>query len=663
MKLKILLSAFLMIAFMGLNAQDETVNGILTVKYSTKYQNEVTAAYTSDDNPSIYSSKSGGSFPFSQAGNLVIQGRSSAARNIVFMNGTTPSVQMVLNSTGNLGIGVTSPTYKLQVNGNTKFEDYLEIGTGANSRALRLNSTDPYIDFRSDGDVNNRLFIRANETADNAQYSTTFSRHYFNTDMTVDGDLDISSGAKIGGSLKIGEGNNFSEYSKLWFDQSADALKIYREESGAKAIDLLLYNGTGYDKVLTDNNYAATLNNDYLSKTGGTLNGQLDLAANKGISLNGTTSAMAINYNITDGSSTVLNRFKNNAVASMDLAFHPGATTPYLEYRQTGSTNDYFRIFRDGSISSSGDANIGGNLNINGAVTVAHDNGFYIDDSVPGFSATLKMVDTIDPNGTATKDDLLIESDGAILFKLDGNGNGISGIYHGLAILDHSDAPIFFAEEAGNVGIGTASPSEALDVVGNIEVNGNLNGKGEYISYRGDAGTILRTKNISATGSPDQLVISHSLGGVQIENMRGNIDFKSTVKMEENLVVDADIIAKKLRVTADPMAVPDYVFQPGYELKSLAEVEAYIQANSHLPSIPSAKEVEANGQDVGDIQLKLLEKIEELTLYAIDSDKTQKTLAGQNKELKEENKVLKSTLEALLKRVEKLENKGKTENQ
>lgn len=137
------------------------------------------------------------------------------------------------------------------------------------------------------------------------------------------------------------------------------------------------------------------------------------------------------------------------------------------------------------------------------------------------------------------------------------------------------------------------------------------------------------------------------------------LDVSGTSHFTGKMLIDNDIEAKKLRVTATPGAVPDYVFQPGYDLKSLSEIEAYIKANSHLPSIPSAKEVEANGQDVGDIQLKLLEKIEELTLYAIDQEKKIQELD----KVKEENKALKSSLEALLKRVEKLENKSNSNDQ
>ena len=108
-----------------------------------------------------------------------------------------------------------------------------------------------------------------------------------------------------------------------------------------------------------------------------------------------------------------------------------------------------------------------------------------------------------------------------------------------------------------------------------------------------------------------------------------------------DLIVNGNIETKKVKVTANPGSVPDYVFRPGYDLKSLPELENYIKANSHLPNVPSAKEVEKNGQDIGDMQLKLLEKIEELTLYLIDQNKEMQSLKETVKKQSEEIKELK----------------------
>lgn len=89
------------------------------------------------------------------------------------------------------------------------------------------------------------------------------------------------------------------------------------------------------------------------------------------------------------------------------------------------------------------------------------------------------------------------------------------------------------------------------------------------------------------------------------------------------LAVNGKILAKEVKVSAN---WADFVFEDDYKLRSLPEVEKFIQTNKHLPEIPSAKEVEKNGVDVGNMESKLLQKIEELTLYTIDQDKQIKNL-------------------------------------
>lgn len=79
---------------------------------------------------------------------------------------------------------------------------------------------------------------------------------------------------------------------------------------------------------------------------------------------------------------------------------------------------------------------------------------------------------------------------------------------------------------------------------------------------------------------------------------------------------------------------PDYVFAPEYELMSLQSLEESILKNNHLPGIPSAKQVEAEGIKLGDMQRMLLEKVEELTLYLIEQDKVISQLKEEVEALK-----------------------------
>ena len=96
---------------------------------------------------------------------------------------------------------------------------------------------------------------------------------------------------------------------------------------------------------------------------------------------------------------------------------------------------------------------------------------------------------------------------------------------------------------------------------------------------------------------------------------------------------------------------PDYVFVNDYPLMPLSQLETYLAENGHLPRVPSAHEVEEAGFDLQKMDAVLLEKIEELTLYAIEADKKLRSLET----VKAENERLRLSLEALLKRIERLE--------
>ncbi len=92
-----------------------------------------------------------------------------------------------------------------------------------------------------------------------------------------------------------------------------------------------------------------------------------------------------------------------------------------------------------------------------------------------------------------------------------------------------------------------------------------------------------------------------------------------TASRDANLYVNG--IAKAHEIQVETTIWADYVFAKDYELKPLDEVEEYIKENNHLPNIPSAKEVVEEGINLGEMQVKMMEKIEELTLYIIELEK------------------------------------------
>ena len=111
------------------------------------------------------------------------------------------------------------------------------------------------------------------------------------------------------------------------------------------------------------------------------------------------------------------------------------------------------------------------------------------------------------------------------------------------------------------------------------------------------------------------------------------------------LAVNGIITTKEVVVTIDGWS--DFVFNKDYKLKDLEEVENFIEENNHLPDIPSEKEVMENGIQVGEMNAKLLQKIEELTLYMIEQNKKTEILIEKVETLEFENKELKEKVTTL----------------
>jgi hypothetical protein len=131
--------------------------------------------------------------------------------------------------------------------------------------------------------------------------------------------------------------------------------------------------------------------------------------------------------------------------------------------------------------------------------------------------------------------------------------------------------------------------------------------------------------------------------------VKGSVSI-GTPNIDPNSVINANGTIRSKKVKVEANGWPDYVFEPDFHLRPLSVLESYIRINNHLPEVPSAKEIEKDGLDLGQMDATLLKKIEELTLYTIQQEKkieSQKT----------ENDLLEELVKDLIKRIEKLEKK------
>jgi trimeric autotransporter adhesin len=176
--------------------------------------------------------------------------------------------------------------------------------------------------------------------------------------------------------------------------------------------------------------------------------------------------------------------------------------------------------------------------------------------------------------------------------------------------------------DLGNVGIGTTAPTAQLHTTGTVKLAGlAINATAPRVLVSDVDGNIAyKDASTFGAGGTSQWTtatnnIFYNAGLVMI----GTAINPSPTDAGLKLAVSGNINAKKVKITQ--LGWADYVFAPNYKLPTLTEVEKFIQANKHLPSVLSAAEVEKNGIDLGDNQATLLQKIEELTLYAIDANK------------------------------------------
>jgi hypothetical protein len=261
-----------------------------------------------------------------------------------------------------------------------------------------------------------------------------------------------------------------------------------------------------------------------------------------------------------------------------------------------------------------------------------------------------------------------------------GTGNALSGALPsapGQFLGSNNEADVIFKSfnvermrilSSGNIGIGTAAPTEKLQIhEGVIKLTGATHDGGPMITFGGTPSVapggewgIEYTTSVagreglnfwkpfqsSGTSGNYFLFLGNSgRVGINTDNttaqltVNGNVVIGSPTAVcipnnNYKLFVETGILTEKVKVAVKcTNNWSDHVFNEDHKPPSLPDVEKYITEHKHLPNIPSAAEVVKDGIDLGEMTSKLLEKVEELTLYAIEQNKRIESLQTQVSDL------------------------------
>jgi hypothetical protein len=269
----------------------------------------------------------------------------------------------------------------------------------------------------------------------------------------------------------------------------------------------------------------------------------------------------------------------------------------------------------------SGDLQTNSDLIINNAAATLHLQNSNVDKGFVQLSGNDLRIGTYSGNSTGRfvirtggNDVMNVRSSGLVSVGINVNGAAALNPNAILQVTNSNDKVQI--DNTGKLGIGFISSETILS---RLHI---LNGSDVSLTSHGylmlgpvtGANIIIDNNEIMArsNGAVSSLVLQNDGGSVRIGN--------AAVPSGYKFAIDGKMICEELKVQLQG-SWPDYVFSEKYKLTDLTELSEFIQKNKHLPNIPSAAEVEKNGIEVGYMQEKMMEKIEELTLYIISLKK------------------------------------------
>ncbi|OFY91946.1 MAG: hypothetical protein A2236_02120 [Bacteroidetes bacterium RIFOXYA2_FULL_33_7] len=587
--------------------------------------------------------------------------------NLLIQDGENGFHSLLNPLSGNVGIGTTDPIEKLDVNGNANIrgtlyvQDGVIIGQRVNSEIIEseeiiseraeLEELDVELEIRAgrintgDLDLENlRVGNFLNIDGINSKISSESGT------ISFDDDNITTTGSISAESMNVTNAN----YETL---QVAEELRIgtntliLSSSQGESGSENSIYTETGDLKIQSEvnNNYNTIINYNNEGKVGiGTNNPQKKLhlktfipattAGGGGLDGEGREygGTIRIENEVEDGTTSIWDLEPiANANAIFPNKFRIGTPdNPVITLVENGKVGI-------GTIDPSAKLHVAGNVKI---------------DDLPDLSNTESRMLVADDNGNIGVKDIegtcnvmTCENDKAIfntgikkiiIGRLPSESPMWSNSYIGfnakyneqLSWDVESDganngAGLIYSTIGGDLKFATMTSTSSVGTGGSNQTFSNqqiLNDNTHFI--------ITRSGNIQLVKDGNTLTFSAANGGaptgpppsVEIGSSNGVISFYSNGNY--NKLVCKSIWTKEEVVVQATNPWPDYVFEENYKLKSLSELESFIKENKHLPNIPNKDEIAEDGIKLGEMNTKLLQKVEELTLYIIELEKRINTL-------------------------------------
>ncbi len=301
----------------------------------------------------------------------------------------------------------------------------------------------------------------------------------------------------------------------------------------------------------------------------------------------------------------------------------------------TTGQNNLFMGLNSGYNNLTGSDNVFLGNSAGGSNTSGSSNTFI--GSSAGATGVLTNVSAIGSGATATASNTVVLGQAATTITGTGLASGSGLRFANLNVGSAgaiSSTRALGLDGAGNV-ILVAIPSTSPSVASfdeELKSNNTSTPKSEEINAINDKIATLSKEKNTWTG----------LDGYLYNNSTNGVVIKGTGLDGNSLIVKGGVLSKEVNVKVEGSeSWPDYVFQPSYKRMSLDEVEKFITVNKHLPNVPSAAEMAITGNNLGKTDVKLLEKVEELTLYLLEMKKANDAQSAELKALKQQVNSLK----------------------